>query len=335
MNSIAAIFDPAQNKTIFQKRDTKEEVPGEHDVRVEVKAISVNPVDYKVKSSLSATNPGPRILGWDVSGTVVELGSEVKTLHKGMDVYYAGAIQRPGGNSKFHIVDEFLVSEKPKTLSYKEAAALPLTTITAFEAIFHKLKLDRASEKNILIVGGAGGVGSIAIQILKQMTKSKVIVTAGRKESGDWVKSLGADTIIDYRIDFSEQLKEKGIEGADEILCFNDTDMHYSNMAKAILPFGNICSIVETKYPLDLNSLKQKSAGFLNEFMFTRSLFQTADRIEQQKLLTEVGSLVDKGKIKSTQTIDLGDMTEENLESAHKLLLEGNVIGKIVLGGLK
>ncbi|WP_411822827.1 zinc-binding alcohol dehydrogenase family protein [Leptospira sp. 'Mane'] len=335
MNSIAAIFDKDENKTSFQKIQSQEEKPGDHDVRVEVKAISVNPVDYKIKSSLSFQNPGPRVLGWDVSGTIVELGSKVRSLTLGMDVYYAGAIQRPGGNTQFHLVDEFLVSEKPKSLSYKEAAALPLTTITAFEAIFHKLKLDKNSVKNILIVGGAGGVGSIAIQILKQMTKSKVIATAGRKESRDWVRSLGADFIIDYKEDFSTQLKEKDIEGAHEILCFNDTDMHYPNMAKVILPFGNICSIVETKQPLDLNLLKQKSAGFLNEFMFTRSLFQTEDRIEQQKLLTEVGSWIDKGKIKSTQTIDFGDMTEENLESAHRLLLEGNVIGKIVLGKLK
>ncbi|TGN18409.1 zinc-binding alcohol dehydrogenase family protein [Leptospira idonii] len=331
MKAIAAVYDSKQNKPVLQEIEIERPSLKPNDVLVEVKAVSVNPVDFKVKRSISEKNPGPRILGWDASGTVVEVGSQVTSLQKGDDVYYAGDITRPGSNAEFQAVDEWIVAKKPKSISFEAAASLPLTAITAYESIFHKLKLDKQDKKKVLIIAGAGGVGSIAVQILKQMTNSIVLATASRKESADWVKSLGADHILDHKKDFLSQLKEIHENGVHEILVFSDPAEHFVQMANVILPFGNICSIVETDGELNMNLLKQKSAGFLNEFMFTRSMFQTEDRVVQKKLLEEIASLVDQGKIKSTNTSNLGKMTPENLTKAHDLLLSGKTIGKIVL----
>ncbi len=331
MKAIAAVYDSKQNKPVLQEIEIERPSLKPNDVLVEVKAVSVNPVDFKVKRSISEKNPGPRILGWDASGTVVEVGSQVTSLQKGDDVYYAGDITRPGSNAEFQTVDEWIVAKKPKSISFEAAASLPLTAITAYESIFHKLKLDKQDKKKVLIIAGAGGVGSIAVQILKQMTNSIVLATASRKESADWVKSLGADHILDHKKDFLSKLKEIHENGVHEILVFSDPAEHFVQMANVILPFGNICSIVETDGELNMNLLKQKSAGFLNEFMFTRSMFQTEDRVVQKKLLEEIASLVDQGKIKSTNTSNLGKMTPENLTKAHDLLLSGKTIGKIVL----
>lgn len=333
MKTIAAIFDPKQKKTILQTLDAEPLPLGDYDVRVSVKAVSVNPVDYKVKKSIHSENPGPRVLGWDASGVVTELGKKVSTLKLGEEVFYAGDIKRPGTNSEFQVVDELIVGKKPKNLSFKEAASLPLTTITAYEAIFEKLKSDPKRETKILIIAGAGGVGSIAIQILKQMTKATVIATASREESITWVKNLGADFVIHPQKDFLEQVQDLGFNGVNEVLLFSDPKDHFENISKVLLPFGNICSIVETDSPLNMNLLKQKSNGYLNEFMFTKSMFQTEDRIKQKQLLEEVGNLVEEGKIIPTNHIDLGEMTEETLTKAHELLESGKTIGKIVIGG--
>jgi zinc-binding alcohol dehydrogenase family protein len=334
MKTFPAVYDEEQSKTIFTFLEQENPPLGPKDIRVRVKAISVNPVDYKKRASLNENNKGPMVLGWDVAGVVEQIGNEVAFFKKGDEVYYAGAINRAGGNADLHIVDERIVGKKPKSLSFVEAAALPLTTITAYEALFDQLGVQCSQPQDILIIGGAGGVGSIAIQLIKKMTKARVIVTAGRQESEDWVKSLGADKVIDYRKKFVPQLKEFGISGVDAILCFNDTAMHFENMAEAIKPFGKICTIVESEKQLPMGLLKSKSVTFSWEFMFTRSLYHTPDILKQQELLNEVSAMVDEGKIKTTMTKDLGVMSETTLQQAHDLLLTNQVIGKICLQGI-
>ncbi|TGK53496.1 zinc-binding alcohol dehydrogenase family protein [Leptospira kanakyensis] len=335
MKAIVSVYDAKENKSVLRSLEIPKEPLGDHDVRVQVMAVSVNPVDYKVRNSISLENPGPRILGWDAAGVVTELGAKVSTLKLGEEVYYAGDIKRPGSNAEFQVVDEWIVGKKPKNLNFKEAASLPLTTITAYESIFEKLKLDPMAKKIVLIVAGAGGVGSIAIQILKQMTKANVIATASREESIVWVKSLGADLVVNPNKDYLEQIQSLGQNGVNEVLLFSDPKDHFENLAKVLLPFGNICSIVESGSPINMNLLKSKSNGYLNEFMFTRSMYQTEDRIKQKQLLEEIAVLVEKGKINPTNQLDLGEMTEESLNKAHELLQTGKTIGKIVLGGMR
>ncbi|WP_374029041.1 zinc-binding alcohol dehydrogenase family protein [Bdellovibrio bacteriovorus] len=334
MKAIACVYDEKQGRSLF-KEMTVEKLPlGPYDLRVQVKALSVNPVDYKQARTIDAKNPGPRVLGWDAAGTVVEIGERVKTFFPGMDVFYAGAVNRPGTNSEFHVVDERLVGRMPKNLSYQEAAALPLTTITAYECLFEKVRLDRQVEKKILVIGGAGGVGSMALQLIKQLTRSQVAATAVRPESVAWVREMGANEVISYKEDFKTQLEQKGWPGVDVILCFNDTAMHYDNMARAINPFGEICSIVDMNTAVDSNPLKAKSVTFHWESMFTRSLYQLPDMIEQHRLLNEVADLVEAGKIRSTKTTELGVLNAENLSEAHRLLQTNTMIGKITLKGI-
>lgn len=241
------------------------------DLLIAVKAISVNPVDTKVRAPKEGIETTPRVLGWDAAGTVVSVGEAVTQFEVGDDVYYAGDITRPGTNSEFHLVDERIVGRKPKTLNFAEAAALPLTSITAWEALFDRLKISSIGEdagKSLLIIGGAGGVGSIAIQLAKQVAKLTVIATASRPETITWCQELGADKIVNHREDLAQQ-----VEQADYILCLNSTDMHWLAMTKIIRPQGMICTIVENENFLDMSPLKSKSAGFVWEFMFTRTMY--------------------------------------------------------------
>ena len=354
-----------------------------HDLLVAIKAISVNPVDTKVRRGLIPTPPTiteenkntPRILGWDAAGEVVEAGSDCALFKKGDAVYYAGSISRPlGTNCEFHLVDERIVGRKPKSLSFEEAAAMPLTTITAWEALYDRLSLhpnvmtgktSRTSQppnnnrshnesSYILIIGGAGGVGSIATQLAKNLVNQpafsssssisssssrriaiNVIVTASRTESVDWCKGMGADYVVNHHKDLKSQIKELiGIDYVDYILCLNDTDGHFESMKQLVAPQGKICSIVETKSPVDLGGiLQQKSATFVWELMFTRSLFQTPDMITQHQLLNTVADLIDSNKIKTTLTEVLSPINAENLRKAHRKLESGTMIGKIALSG--
>ena len=360
-----------------------------HDLLVAIKAISVNPVDTKVRrglipSRLLITEQNekntPLILGWDAAGEVIEAGSECTLFKKGDAVFYAGSISRPlGTNCEFHLVDERIVGRKPKSLSFEEAAAMPLTTITAWEALYDRLSLypdvvrgktaatsqppmsTDASDINnnrrndyqpsILIIGGAGGVGSIAIQLARNLVNQSsllssssttssssfpginVIATASRTESVEWCKRMGADYVVNHHKDLKSQIKEfLGIDYVDYILCLNDTDSHFESMKQLIAPQGKICSIVETKAPVDLGGiLQQKSVTFAWELMFTKSLFRTPDMISQHHLLNTVADLIDNNKIKSTLTDVLSPINAENLRSAHKKLESGITIGKIVL----
>ncbi|GAA0359675.1 zinc-binding alcohol dehydrogenase family protein [Bacillus horti] len=304
------------------------------DLLVQVKAISVNPVDTKVRAPKDRVEESPKILGWDVAGIVKETGADCTLFQPGDEVYYAGSITRQGGNSDFHLVDERIVGKKPKSVDFAEAAALPLTAITAWEGIYDRLGVAKDPEANrnktILHIGAAGGVGSIATQLSK-LAGLTVIGTASRSETVDWVKQQGADYTINHHEEFLPQLQKLGFETVDYIFCLNNTDQHWENMATTIAPQGTICSIVETANPVNLGLLKNKSASFVWEFMFTRAMYETEDMIEQHHLLNELAILVDSNKIKSTLTETMSPIHAENLRLAHEKLESGKMIGKLVL----
>lgn len=332
-------YQPTHANDCFVEVELEKPQLGTRDLLIQVKAISVNPVDYKVRSSVKEKQATPKILGWDVAGIVEQVGESVTLFKPGDEVYYAGSLIRPGANSAYHVVDERIVGRKPTHLTFEAAAALPLTTLTAWEALFERLGIEpEPTAKNrahtILIIGGAGGVGSIAIQLAKQVAGLQVIATASRSESIDWCKKMGADYTINHHEPFSAQLKPLNITAIDYVLCLNNTDMHWNNMVDIIKPQGKICSIVENKNPLNLNLLKNKSATFVWEFMFTKSMYETEDMQSQHDLLNRVADLIDQGILHSTLTEILGPLSPENLAKAHAKLEAGQTIGKLVLSGL-
>jgi NADPH:quinone reductase len=327
---------PISDPTSLEDVELDKPTPGGRDLLVKIKAIGVNPVDTKVRAPKDKVEETPRVLGWDAAGVVESVGPEVSLFKVGDPVFYAGSITLPGTNSEFHLVDERIVGAKPKSLDFTHAAALPLTTITAWEALFARLGVSAQGHdegKSVLIVGGAGGVGSIGIQLAKKVAKLKVIATASRPESAKWVTELGADHIIDHFGDMPKQLKAAGFENVDYVLMFNDTDKHFPAVAEMIAPQGGICTIVENAKPVPVELLKAKSAAFHWEFMFTRAMFGTPDMIEQHKLLNEVARLIDAGTIKTTLGRDLGKINAANVREAHRLLEEGRAIGKLALTG--
>ncbi len=322
------------------------------DLLVRVRAVSVNPVDTKVRAPKDKVEAAPRILGWDAAGTVEAAGDQVTLFQPGDEVYYAGSITRPGSNSEYHLVDERIAGRKPRNLSFEDAAAMPLTTITAYEALFDRmgvvrLKPDatkqaakeqvgsafRRTDASILIIGGAGGVGSIAIQLAKKLAGLRVIATASRKESGEWCRSLGADDIINHHHAFQEEFKMAGLPEVDYILCLNSTEKHIQNMADVIKPQGRLCAIVETKggVPVNINPFQRKSVAFCWELMFTRSIFQTPDMQAQHDLLNETAGLFENGTLRTTRTTGFGEMNAENLRKAHAEIERGDMIGKLTL----
>lgn len=307
-----------------------------HDLLVSVRAISVNPVDTKVRAPKDGVEDPPRVLGWDAAGVVEAVGPVVTLFAPGDEVFYAGSITRPGTNSELHLVDERIVGNKPKSLGFAEAAALPLTSITAWEALFDRMGISRegaSAGRSVLVIGGAGGVGSIAIQLAKRVAGLEIIATASRDESRNWCLELGADHVVNHRGGIAAQLEAIGFAGVDYVLCLNDTDGHWKTMTRVVAPQGHICSIVETSAPVDLGLLKEKSAAFSWELMFTRSMFGTPDMIEQHRLLDEVSRLVDSGELRSTTGQVVGRIDAANLRKAHAQIETGRAIGKLVLEG--
>ncbi len=298
-------------------------VPSGRDLLVKVEAVSVNPVDYKQRKAAGAE---PRVLGWDAAGTVAAAGSEATLFKPGDAVYYAGDVTRPGCDSEFHLVDERIVGRKPKSLDFAQAAAIPLTAITAWEAFFDRLKIK--SDKTILIIGGAGGVGSIGIQLAK-LAGLKVIATASRPASIAWVKELGADEVADHRKDLVAQIKTP----VDYIACFSDLDPHWKAIGELIAPQGAIVAIVGNREPLPMDTVRMKSATLCWELMFTRSRFKTPDMIEQHKLLNQMADGLDSGKLRGTLKETLSPINAANLKKAHDRLESGTMIGKLVLAG--
>jgi NADPH2:quinone reductase len=306
------------------------------DLLVDVKAISVNPVDYKMRAPKDQVETTPRILGWDVAGVVKAVGTDVTLFKPGDAVYYAGARMRQGGNSQLHLVDERIVGRKPATLGFAETAALPLTTLTAWEGLFERIAISKAGAhagRTILIIGGAGGVGSIAIQLAKQLARLTVIATASRPESSSWVRRLGADHVVDHTKDLVPQLAALGTPEVDYVLCLSSVEPYVPAFPAIVAPQGRICAIVGTTKPLDLGSLMAKSVTFAWELMFTRPAYQTPDMIVQHEILDDAAALIEKDVLRTTMTANLGPINAANLKRAHAMLEGGHVIGKLVLEG--
>lgn len=316
--------------------DVPKPAPSGRELLVEVKAISVNPVDYKVRARSDPNAQLPRILGWDVAGVVREVGPSAQLFKPGDEVYYAGSINKPGANSEYHVVDERIVGHMPRKLSFAAAAALPLTTLTAWEGLFDQLGISRSGAdrgKTLLLIGAAGGVGSIAIQLAKRLAGLRVVATASRPESAQWVQELGADAVVDHTGDLAAQMRATGIPDADYVFCLTDATPYFPRFAPVIRPQGKLCLIVSMSGAVDLTPLMQKSVSLHWEFMFTRSLFQTPDMQRQHEILDEAAALIDCGTLRTTLAESLGPITAANLRRAHQMLERGRTIGKLVLEG--
>ncbi|MBH3427496.1 zinc-binding alcohol dehydrogenase family protein [Pseudomonas alkylphenolica] len=325
------ITDPAS----LQDIDLPTPVPGPRDLLVEVRAISVNPVDTKVRNNVQPEAGAAKVLGWDVAGVVKAVGNEVSLFQPGDKVYYAGSIARAGANSELHVVDERIVGHMPKTLGFAEAAALPLTAITAWELLFERLQVPEGQDdlgQRLLIVGAAGGVGSILTQLARQLTGLTVIGTASRPQTREWVEQLGAHLVVDHSQPLAEALKAQGIDHVTHVASLTQTDQHLAQLVEALTPQGKLALIDDPKQ-LDVGLLKRKSLSLHWEFMYTRSLFETADMIEQHHLLNRVAGLVDAGTLKTTLGEHYGTINATNLRRAHAFLERGAAKGKIVLEG--
>jgi zinc-binding alcohol dehydrogenase family protein len=325
---------PVENPNAFLDVKLEKPTPAGHDILVAVKAVAVNPVDTKVRAPKDQVEPSPRVIGYDASGIVEAVGPDVTLFKVGDDVYYAGDITRPGTNQEFHLVDERIVGHKPTSLSHAESAALPLTTITAYEAFFDRIGIDRDGAdkgQTILIIGASGGVGSIGIQLAKQAGLT-VIATASRPETTTWVKELGADHVINHREDMVAQVRALGMHHVDHIAIFNDM-RHWDAAVELIRPQGGIVSIDNTDLPMPMAGMKMKAASFHWEFMFARSMHKTPDMIEQHKLLSYVAKEIDEGRIRTTVSDVLSPINAETMREAHRLIETGKAKGKIVVEG--
>ena len=326
---------PIQDPQALQDIELPEPVAGPRDLLVEVKAISVNLVDTKVRQNTQPDAGTAKVLGWDVAGVVKAVGSDVSLFKVGDKVFYAGSIARPGANSERHVVDERIVGHMPNSLSFADAAALPLTAITAWELLFERLGIAQGKtdlRQRLLIVGAAGGVGSILTQLARQLTGLKVIGSASRPETQAWVRELGADVIVDHRQPLSEALKQAGIDAVTHVASLTQTDQHLAQLVEALAPQGKLALIDDPK-TLDITLLKRKSLSLHWEFMYTRSLFETPDMIEQHHLLNRVAELIDAGTLRTTVGEHFGTINASNLRRAHALLESGKSKGKIVLEG--
>lgn len=321
-------------KDSFIEFETSKPVPAAHDLLVKIDAISVNPVDFKVRQSSAKDTvlESPKIIGWDAVGIVEAVGENVTLFKKGDEVYYAGDITKQGSNAEYQVIDERITGRKPKSLSIEEAAVIPLTGLTAWEILFDRIRINPEKDKgkSILIIGGAGGVGSIAIQLAKKIAGLTVIATASRPETIDWCKKQGADFVVDHK-NLITSVREAGFENVDFILDFVDTNLYWDLMVELIKPQGHIASITGSSDPVALNKLKNKSVSFSWELMYTRSMFQTEDMIEQHNILNKIADLLDEGVLKTTLNETLIGLTADNLKKAHQLLESGKTIGKIAI----
>ncbi|MCL5128007.1 zinc-binding alcohol dehydrogenase family protein [Algibacter sp. L4_22] len=303
------------------------------DILVEIKAISVNPVDYKIRANRSAPDGNWSVIGWDAVGIVKAVGEDVSLFKVGDEVWYAGDLTRQGSNAEYQVVDERIVGIKPSSLSFAEAAALPLTSLTAYEMLFDRLQVakDDAS-KSILVIGAAGGVGSILVQLAKKLTKLNIIGTASREETTAWLKDLGADTVINHRNKLSEEFEKHNLPAPEYVVSLNATEHHVDEIVKLIKPQGKFGFIDDPKV-MNVMPFKGKAVSTHIELMFTRSMFQTEDMIEQHNILNEVSELIDNGKIRTTLGENFGIINAKNLRKAHAFLETGKAKGKIVLEG--
>ncbi|QRO00949.1 zinc-binding alcohol dehydrogenase family protein [Archangium violaceum] len=309
--------------------------PTGRELLVKVEAISVNPVDVKVRARVDPSGQA-KILGWDAAGTVLAVGPDATLFKPGDEVFYAGALERPGSYAEQQLVDERIVGRKPKSSSFAEAAALPLTSITAWELLFDRLRVTRgkpADAGSVLILGGAGGVGSIAIQLARRLTGLKVIATASRPETQAWVRELGAHHVVDHSKPWAQQVKALVPHGVEYVLGLTHTENHFDEIVEVLAPQGALALIDDPAQPLPINKLKGKSASIHWELMFTRARYQTPDMIAQHHLLNEVADLVDAGLLRTTLKTNMGPINAANLKRAHAVIESGRSMGKVVLSG--
>lgn len=307
------------------------------DLLVAVKAISVNPVDVKIRANAPPAEGAAKVIGWDAAGVVQAVGPDVTMFKTGDEVWYAGDLTRPGTNSELHLVDERIVGHKPRTLDFAQAAALPLTAITAWELLFERLQVSRdkgVTGKSLLVIGAAGGVGSILVQLARQLTGLTVIGTASREDTADWVKELGAHHVIDHSKPLNEEIARLGLPPVTYVAALNQTDHHWPAIAELVAPQGKV-ALIDDPAAIDVRVLKRKSVSLHWEFMFTRSMFETDDMAQQHQLLDDVAQLVDTGVIKTTLGERYGAINAANLKRAHALIESNRAKGKIVLEGFE
>ena len=323
---------PIEDPNALLDMDLPKPTPGPRDLLVEVRAVSVNPVDTKIRAGSGATEP--KVVGWDAVGTVREVGSDVTLFQPGDEVFYAGSIVRPGSYSEFHLVDERIVGHKPKSIDNAHAAALPLTSITAWELLFDRLGVEEGGGEgeSLLIIGAAGGVGSILVQLVRQLTRMTVIGTASRPETQAWIKQLGAHHVIDHSQTLVAQLEQMGVGEVTHVASLTHTDSHFTQLIEALRPQGKLALIDDPK-TLDVVPMKRKALSLHWELMFTRSLFETPDMIKQHELLNRVADLIDQGVLKTTLGEHFGTINAANLRRAHAVVESGKAKGKIVLEG--
>lgn len=302
------------------------------DLLVEVRAVSVNPVDTKVRRGLAPAAGEWRVLGWDATGVVRAVGPEVKAFKPGDRVWYAGSIARPGSNSELHLVDERIVGTMPTSLDFAEAAALPLTSLTAWEMLFDRLEIKPGERnKSILIIGAAGGVGSIMTQLARQLTELTIIGTASRQETQNWVKEMGAHHVINHHKSLAEQLAALKLQ-PDYVVSLTHTEKHIQQIVEVIKPQGKF-GLIDDPESFDIKLLKRKSLSLHWELMFTRALYTTEDMINQHTILNQVAQMVDAKALRTTFTENFGTINADNLKRAHALIESGKARGKIVLSG--
>ncbi|HET6432943.1 zinc-binding alcohol dehydrogenase family protein [Dyella sp.] len=307
--------------------------PTGRDLLVRVHAVSVNPVDTKIRQNADPAG-SDKVLGWDAAGTVVAAGPEASLFKPGDEVFYAGAIDRPGSNAQLQRVDERIVGRKPACLDFAQAAALPLTSITAWELLFDRLAVARGVQHGtLLVVGAAGGVGSMAVQLARKLTGLTVIGTASRPQTQAWVRELGAHHVVDHRHDLVAAVRAVAPDGIDYVMSLTHTEQHYDALVELLNPQGRLGLIDDPATPLDIRAMKRKSISLHWEFMYTRSLFHTHDMLAQHRILDEVADLVDAGALRHTQREHLGPINAANLRRAHAQLESGSTIGKLVLEG--
>ncbi|MBW8717874.1 MAG: zinc-binding alcohol dehydrogenase family protein [Variovorax paradoxus] len=325
---------PIDNPESLQDIELPAPVAGPRDLLVRVKAISVNPVDTKVRKNMAPEAGQPKVLGWDAAGTVEAVGAGVKNFKVGDRVYYAGSIVRPGANAELHAVDERIAALAPTSLDDAQAAALPLTTITAYELLFDRLKVPKngGAGQTLLVTGGAGGVGSILIQLARQLTQLRVVATASRAETRAWCLALGAHAVIDHSKPLAAELKAAGIGEVDMVASLTQTGQHYAQIIESLKPQGQL-AVIDDLPSLDAMPLKTKCISLHWEMMFARSRFETPDIAEQGALLAEVAALVDAGRIRTTANASFGAINAANLRKAHALIESGKAQGKVVLAG--
>ncbi len=325
---------PISSPNSFIDFEIEKPTPQGHELLVKINAIAVNPVDYKIRQNSAKDRElsEPKIIGWDACGIIEAVGNEVSLFKVGDEVYYAGDITKPGCNAEYQLIDERIVGKKPKSLSIEAAAAMPLTTLTAWEILFDRIRINAEKDKGktLLIIAGAGGVGSIAIQLAKKIAGLKVIATASRPETIEWCKRMGADVVVNHK-NLVEEVRNAGFQHIDFIVDFVDANAYWDEMVELIKPQGHIASITGSATPIALNKLKTKSASFSWEFMYTRSTFQTADMVEQHHILNKVADLIDQGVLVHTLTQTLTGLSAKTLKKAHEQLESGTTIGKLAI----